>query len=241
MTATGPKECPNAVEDGIGKRGLVVDVVPGCNRKLAGDQDRASSIAVLDDLHEVTALPGVQAIRPPIIENEQVRLHEGSEQAWKASIAMGQFEVGEQAWQSLVDNGEVVAAGSLPQSAGKPGLSDTAGASDHQVARLFDPASGGELLEQGPVQFARRAKVDILDGRPDVAQLCRAHAGLEPSRIAAGDLAVDQQAEPFGVAQIGSGVLRLQVDEGLGHAVELHLSELVQGGVRQHRLSFQWK
>ena len=35
-------------------------------------------------------------------------------------------------------------------------------------------------------------------------------------------------------------VLCLQVDEGLGHAVELHLAELVQGGVRQHRLSFQW-
>ena len=98
MTATGPKEYPNAVEDGIGKRGLVGDVVPGCNRKLAGDQDRASSIAVLDDLHEVTAPPGVLAIRPPIIENEQVRLHEGSEQAWKAPIAMGQLEVGEQAF-----------------------------------------------------------------------------------------------------------------------------------------------
>ena len=97
----------NAVEDGIGKRGLVDDVVPSCNRKLAGDRDRSSSIAVLDDFHEVTALPGVQAFRPPVVKNKQVGLYEGSEQAGKASIAMGQFEVGEQAGQPLVNNGEV--------------------------------------------------------------------------------------------------------------------------------------
>ena len=230
-----------AVKDGIGKCGLVDDVVPSCNRKLAGDQDRSSSIAVLDDFHEVTALPGVQAIGPPIIENEQVRFHEGSEQAGKATVAMGEFEVGEEPRYPLVDDGEVVAAGPLAQSAGEPGLPDTAGAGDHQIAGVCDPAPGGELLEQSPVQFAWRAKVDIFDGRPDVAQLCRPHAGLEPPRIAAGDLAVDQQPEPFVVAQIGSGVLRLQVVESLGHTVEFQLAQLFQGWVGQHCLSFQWK
>jgi len=85
---------------------------------------------------------------------------------------------------------------------------------DHQVSGILDPASGGELLEQGPVQFARGPEVDIFDGGPDVAQPCRPHAGLEAPGIAAGELAVDQQAEPFGVAQLCGGVLRLQVDEG---------------------------
>jgi len=132
-------------------------------------------------------------------------------------------------------------AGPLTQGAGKPGLSDPAGAGDHQVASVFDPAPGGELLEQGPVQFARCAEVDIFDGGPDVAQPCCAHAGLEPAGIAAGELAVNQQAEPFGVAQLCGGILRLQVDEGLGHAVKLHVAELVKGGVGQHCLSFQWK
>jgi len=55
------------------------------------------------------------------------------------------------------------------------------------------------LLEQGPIQFARGPEVDIFDGGPDVA-----HAGLEAPGIAAGDLAVDEQAKPFGVTQIGA-------------------------------------
>jgi len=104
----------------------------------------------------------------------------------------------------------------LAQGAGKPGLADAAGAGDHQVAGVTDPASSGELLEQGPVQFARGPEVDIFDGRSDVAQPCRTHAGLEPAGIAADDLAVDQQAKPFGIAQVGGGVLRLQVVESLG-------------------------
>lgn len=66
------------------------------------------------------------------------------------------------------------------------------GTGDHQVAGICDPAPGGKLLEQGSIQFARRAEVDILDGRPDMTQLCCAHAGLEPPRIATGNLAVDQ-------------------------------------------------
>jgi len=71
----------NAVEYGIGERGVVDDVVPGCDRELAGDQDRAASMAVLDDLHEIAPLTGGQAIGAPIIENEQVSFHKGSEQA----------------------------------------------------------------------------------------------------------------------------------------------------------------
>jgi|GEM_PF-2232681 len=66
----------NAIENGIGKRGLVDDVVPGRDRKLAGDQDRAPAMAVLDDFHEVTALPGVQAVRAPVVQDEQAGLHE---------------------------------------------------------------------------------------------------------------------------------------------------------------------
>ena len=76
----------NAVEDGVGKRGFVDDVVPGRDRELAGDQDRASPMAVFDDFHQVATLTGGQAFRPPVVKNKQVGLCEGSEQAWKASI-----------------------------------------------------------------------------------------------------------------------------------------------------------
>jgi len=98
-------------------------------------------------------------------------------------------------------------AGFLTQGASEPGFANTAGTGNHQVARICDPAPGGELLEQSPVQFAWRAEVDMFDGGPGVAPPCCADAGLEAPGIAAGDLAVDEQAKPFGVTQIGAGAL----------------------------------
>ena len=104
-----------------------------------------------------------------------------------------EFEVGEETGQALVDDGEVVAAGPLTQCAGEPSLSDAAGAGDPQVAGVLDPTPGGELLELRPVQFARRPEVHIFDSRPDMRQLCAAHAGLKAPCVTTGNLAFDSR------------------------------------------------
>ena len=96
-----------------------------------------------------------------------------------------------------------------------------------------DPAPGGELLELGPVQFARGPEVEAFDNRTNVAQLCAAHRGLEAP---GSDLAFDQKAKPFGMAQICDVILFVHVGEGISHSVELQLAQLLQGGVGQPRL-----
>ena len=73
-------------------------------------------MAVFDDFHKITALTGGQAVGAPIVEDEKVRFHEGPEQPWEASVhcpageclhsprgAMGQFEIGKETRQPLVD------------------------------------------------------------------------------------------------------------------------------------------
>ena len=70
------------------------------------------------------------------------------------------------------------------------------------------------MLELGPVQLARRAEVDIFDSRPDMAQLRTAHTGLEAPGVAAGDLALDQEAKPFGMAEICDVILFAHLGKG---------------------------
>jgi hypothetical protein len=65
-----------------------------------------------------------------------------------------QFQLVEEPWQALVERGGAGAAGGLGERAGQPGLADTAGTCDDQVAFLGDPFSGQELLEQGFVEAA---------------------------------------------------------------------------------------
>ena len=80
---------------GIAERGegwLVDDVMPGVDRELAGDQGCTCTVAVFDDFHKVVALRGGHALRPPVVQDQEIGLHELSEDAWEASIVMGELE-----------------------------------------------------------------------------------------------------------------------------------------------------
>lgn len=94
---------------------------------------------------------------------------------------------------------------------------------------LGDPAAGGELLEQCLVELARRAVVHVLDGRLAVAQPGRPEPAL--ARL------VLRLAASRSSTRRGRGPWRdpgLQLGEGVRHAVELELAQLVDG--RRRRL-----
>src|SRR5437588_12312431 len=91
-----------------------------------------------------------------------------------------------------------------------------------RVSRTYRRRSGHRALPSASVSW-----------RP--AQLGRTQPGLEASGRAACRLAIEQQRQPFGVGEITGLVLRLQLDEGIGHAVELEGSKLVDRWVCEHR------
>src|SRR5262249_22447218 len=134
-----------------------------------------------------------------------------------------------------------LAAGRMSEGAGEPGFPKAAFSTNEKIAFFRNPAASGELLEEGFVELALRAVVDVLDRGLAVAQARRAQADLRAFGGAIGDLAVEQECEPFGVGEIPGGILLLELEEGIGHAVELQRSELVEGGVGEHFcLSPQW-
>jgi len=218
------------------------DVVPCLDRQLAGEQDRAVAVAVLDDLHEVASLRAGEPVRAPVVEDQQIGADELPEQAREAAIAMGEFEFGEEPWQTTIENGPAIATGFLSEGAGEPCLADTAGAGDDQVLSFCDPVALRELAEQVPVELSRRAIVDVLDGSTDMTQFRGPHPGLIALGAAVRRLAIDQQAEPFGMAERrGIGLLR-EFGECVRHAVELEVTQPLVCGVVEHaRVLSQWK
>jgi hypothetical protein len=97
----------------------------------------------------------------------------------------------------------------LRQGTAEPGFADTTRASDDQIALVGDPFAAEQALEQRLVEAAPGAVIDIFRAGAHMAQPGRAHAGLEALGLTAGDFAVDQQAKPLGVAEIGSSILSL--------------------------------
>ena len=60
------------VQDRIGQRRITDDLVPAVDRHLAGDDQRAGVVAVLDDLQQIALLFGEQRFRPPIVQDQQI-------------------------------------------------------------------------------------------------------------------------------------------------------------------------
>jgi hypothetical protein len=63
----------------------------------------------------------------------------------------------------MVENGEVLFAGLVPQGAGEPAFADAARAGDDEVAAGADPFAGGELAEERAVEPTGGTIIDILD------------------------------------------------------------------------------
>ena len=66
----------DAVEDGVGERGNGDQVMPAVHGNLAGDDERALVVAVLDDFEEVAGLLGGERFGAPIVEDEQLYARE---------------------------------------------------------------------------------------------------------------------------------------------------------------------
>jgi hypothetical protein len=61
-----------AIEDGVGQRGIAEVLMPVGDRELAGDLGRAGVEAIIEDFEQVPALLVVQRCQTPVIEDEQI-------------------------------------------------------------------------------------------------------------------------------------------------------------------------
>ena len=78
---------------------------------------RAVAIAVLDDLHQIAALVGGEPVRAPVVEDQQIGLDQGAEQAREATVTVGEFQIGEQPRHSGVEHRVAIPARLLGERA----------------------------------------------------------------------------------------------------------------------------
>src|SRR6202451_2030919 len=100
----------DAVEDGVSERGYPDQIVPAVDGNLAGDDERALVVAILDDFEQVARLFGGERLRPPIVEDEQLDAGQGTQEPGVAGVAVSDGEIGEEPGHAGVENGEVFSA-----------------------------------------------------------------------------------------------------------------------------------
>ncbi len=120
------------VEDGIGECWIADHVVPAIDRHLAGDEYRRVIEAILDDFEQVAGLLRSEGFRPPIVKDEQFDPAEAFEQLAISPVATRQGESTKEAWNTLVEDGEILPACLLAESAGEPTFADATRSCDDE-------------------------------------------------------------------------------------------------------------
>lgn len=222
-----------AIENRVGIGRIADDLMPFVDGDLAGEDGRASAIAFFEDLVEIAPRAAVERVKAPIVEDEELNAIEAVHDPGMAPIAASQGEIGEELGDALIKDRAVVAAGLVAESTGKPTLSDAGRATKDQIVVRVDPLAVDELVEQGAVEAAWGSVIDVLDdsmmAQPGITQ-----PGGKALVATIANFAIDEQAEPIGMAEGRSFAGGFEFDESLGHAGKPELGELVKHWMGQH-------
>jgi hypothetical protein len=133
----------------------------------------------------------------------------------------------------------VVATGTVTESTGNPCLADAGGAGDLQILLAFNPLSLGQPLEQGSIEPAVGAIIDIL-GASHLAQAGEAQPCLQSLVVAFKDLAIDEQCQAILEVEVRAVGLPSLFFECVDHADEAEVSQAIDGWMVQHPMPPQW-
>lgn len=189
-------------------------------------------MSVFGDLEEVTAFWRGQGSKAPVIEDEEFDPGEFFEEARITAVASRQGEFLEEPRQARIQDGFPIPAGLVGESAGDPALSETGGACDEEVLVSPDPASFGEARENGAIDTAWRAQVDVLDAGI-MTQAGELETGDKASCIAIGSLLIGEHRDALLEGQNLAGGSSALFLEGSGHAGEAKGDEAFVGGMVQ--------
>src|SRR5690606_6842407 len=144
--------------------GVADDLVPVVDGKLAGQQGGFAAIAIIEDLEQIVAAERVETGQSPVVENEQTGAREPVEESGVGAVATGQGESGQELREAKVAGREPLAAGLMAEGTGEVGLSAAGGAGDQDALALADPVAANEPQEDGPVEAACFAEIEVLVG-----------------------------------------------------------------------------
>src|SRR5271166_991094 len=98
----------DAVQDRVANRRVADKFMPAANGDLAGDQQRALFVTVVDDFQQVASLLGGQWLRSPVVDYQQPGTFQARQQSGQPSLATRGGEFGEQSRRPPIQRREAL-------------------------------------------------------------------------------------------------------------------------------------
>ena len=173
-----------AIQDGVGVSRVADQFVPFCHGKLAGDEGGSIAVPVLKYLKQMMAGIGVERLKSPVVEDEQVDAREAFQPYRNTSIAARHAQFVEQLAKPDVEDRQIVAAGLVPNGTGQPALARSGWAGDDEIVVTFDPVTLEKGFHKAPVSSWSRSSLGIAGSlRRDVGGLLFTHYACPHTEI----------------------------------------------------------
>jgi len=158
-----------AVEDGV-CQGRVWDAqVPVRNGDLAGDEGGGMPEAIVENFKDILGILNSDGVAQPVVEDEQVDLCQGAQQAGVRAIASTGLSASlaslgqgmEQAGDAVVTDGKSAASCGSAKGAGDVSFAAAGGAKHKEIVAAGDPIAQAEFEDGAPVEATRGGEVEV--------------------------------------------------------------------------------
>src|SRR5512146_2767034 len=106
-----------AIEDGVGERGIANVVMPVADGQLAGHDASASAGAIIEQLEQIVAFPRSDRRDGKVVDQQDVDLGDGGKTLAEAAVGVTEIEFLEQTWCPHVQRAQALATSLMRQSA----------------------------------------------------------------------------------------------------------------------------
>jgi hypothetical protein len=196
-------------------------------------------VTIFEELQEIPALFVGQGGYPPVIQGEQIGFRQGGQELGITPIPFGDLKILEETGETEIADRVAFTAGLMGQGTGQEGFSASRGAGNENIVVLSDPVAGTQLGDQGLIQAAGMAEVDLLQGRL-LAQPGLMETGFHSAVLPFSHFPIDQQTQAFFEAEgvdLGESLL---IFKGPGHTGQPQGLEFFERGMSQPSVSPYW-
>lgn len=192
---------PDAIDGGRAEQFIGEGIAPLVEVQVAGDDGRAALVTLSYQVVDILILGGAQWFEAEVVDDQQIDLSQGVKSPFVGVGCAGGVEVAQHfglgGEEYLVAHSDRAVADSL----GDMTLAGAAGTDHQQVGALFQEAAGGQVYDQGAVDFGVEGEVELLQGFM-VAEVGATDTHGELALGTAGDLILDQDGQEVGVGQL---------------------------------------
>jgi len=145
-------------------------------------------MAIIKELQKVAPFGRIENREPPVVEDEELNATDGFEQAAIAAVASSEGERLEQARDAMILDRAIVAASFVTEGASNPAFAQPGCPCDEQVLIAVDPVTADQPGEDGAVDAAWRAQIDVFHAcalAPAIRRVPRTTGHRDPAIVAA--------------------------------------------------------